>query len=177
MSLFILTVSFSYAEAANPSEIFLVLPTILATSVLVGFVKNYALLVCVRVRKIWAEHRLWYYGLGMFLFTTLVFKSPFSSPSQNVNYKPQFTKRLEGLVSLGSVLITLAFAAVFYLLFLAGFNLIGSVGLVMCLMGAFFDSLPLPSMNGRSIYDWDRKVWLILFIATLSLYAVWVLLE
>lgn len=176
VSLSVLTFYFSYAKADDLSQILPLIPTILATSIFVDFVKSFALEVFMRRRGVWTEHRLWYYGLAMFLVTTLAFKAPFSSPSRNVHHASKFTKRLEGLASFASVVVALAFAAAFYVLFVSGFTLIGNVGLVMCLMGAFFDSIPIPLMNGKSIYDWNKVLWILLMTTTSALYIVFVLL-
>jgi Zn-dependent protease len=176
IALSVLTFAFSYAKAIVWNEILSLIPTVLATSIVVEFAKNYSIEVVARRQGVWTEHRLWYFGLATFLFSSLAFKVPFSSPSRLTHHSPKFTKRSLGLVSSATIFIALALAAVFYGLFTGGFRLIGNIGIVMCLTMAFFDSIPIPPMNGKDIYDWSKALWATLFIAAFSLYVLCLLL-
>jgi Zn-dependent protease len=106
----------------------------------------------------------------MFLFSSIVFRVPFSSPSRLTHNSPKFTRRSLGLVAVAQVIIPISFAAAFYALFASGSTLIGNVGIVMCLTMAFFDSIPVSPMNGKDIYDWSKICWISLFVATFTLY-------
>jgi len=174
-SLAVMTFAFAYSGAGSLDDFIFLIPTVLATSVVVGLTKNLITELYARTLGVWAEHRLWYFGLTTFLFSTIVFRTPFSSPSRIVNYTPRFTPRSQGLVASASVVISLAFGAVFYALLLAGYSYIGSIGLGMCILGALFDTLPIAPMNGRDIYDWSVPVWAAQFILTLALYAMWLI--
>ena len=176
ISVVVLGFSFSYAKVDTFSQIMLVLPTILGTSILVTFVKTIILTTYSRVRGVWAEYRLWLFGLATFLVTTLLFKVPFSSPSRIVHYEPKFTKRLGAVISSAEILISLAFAGGFYLLQMVGYPAIGSVGLAMCIIGALFDSLPITPLNGKTILEYSKPLWAALFTVTLVLYASWLFL-
>lgn len=46
-----------------------------------------------------------YLGLGLFAFSTLVFRVPLSSPSRLAHYLPKMNKRLDGLLSSISIMI------------------------------------------------------------------------
>jgi Zn-dependent protease len=59
---------------------------------------------------------------------------------------------------------------VFYALFISGYTAIGNIGIVMSLTMALFDSIPIPPMNGKDIYDWNKLLWLSLFISAFTLY-------
>ncbi len=170
VSLSILTFAFAYVKASALDQILTIIPTVLATSIIVEFVKNYIIVVTARTHEVWTEHRLWYFGLTLFLFSSIVLKVPFSSPSRLTHNSPKFTRRSLGLVAAAQVIIPIAFAAVFFALFTSGFVLIGNIGIVMCLTMAFFDSIPIPPMNGKDIYDWSKILWIALFIATFTLY-------
>jgi len=176
VALSILTFAFVYAKIQTLDEILFVLPTILATSIIVEFVKNFVVEAVARKMGVWTEHRLWYFGIAAFLISTLAFRTPFSSPSRNIHYSKSFTKRSIGIVSATSVFIGFAFAVIFGIVFVSGFTLIGSVGLVMSLTMAFFEALPIPPMSGKDIYDWSRPLWTTLFVATFSLYMLCLLL-
>lgn len=170
ISLSILTLAFAYVKASALDQILTIIPTVLVTSIIVEFVKNYIIAVTARTQGVWTEHRLWYFGLTLFLFSSIVLKVPFSSPSRLTHNSPKFTRRSLGLVAAAQVIIPIAFAAAFYALFTSGFTLIGNIGIVMCLTMAFFDSIPIPPMNGKDIYDWSKILWITLFIATFTLY-------
>jgi Zn-dependent protease len=170
--LVMLTFAFSYAETDTLDGIIILIPTVLATAVIIEFVKNYAMQVLARSKKAWAEYRLWYFGLFTFIISTMVFKVPFSSPSILTYHQSKFTKRSLGLVAMTSIVATLALASIFYMLLINGSTALGNVGLIMCLMMAFFDTIPVPPMNGKDIYDWSKIVWVTLFIASFALYAL-----
>jgi hypothetical protein len=112
-SLAVMTFAFAYSGAGSLDDFILLIPTVLATSVIVGLTKNLITELYSRTRGVWAEHRLWYFGLTTFLFSTIVFRTPFSSPSRIVNHSPSFTPRSQGLVASASVVISLVFGAVF----------------------------------------------------------------
>ena len=80
------------------------------------------------------------------------------------------------MVSTASVLIGFAAAVIFGVVFIIGFTLIGSIGLVMGLSIAFFEVLPIPPMSGKDIFNWSRISWAALFVATVALYMICLLL-
>lgn len=175
VSLVALTLSFSYAKVPNFSLILNILPLVLITAVLVEFVKTYIVEVFARSRGVWTEHRLWYFGLAMFLITTFAFGVPFSSPSRNVYHSEKMTKRLSGMIGAVSILVTLAFAGLFFGLLVGGFALIGSTGLAMCIIIALIDTFPMTPMNGKSVFDYSKALWAALFGVTVAGYVVWLL--
>jgi hypothetical protein len=176
ISIALLALSFSYVKVDNLSDILLVLPTILATSVIVEFVKTFVLIVYARSRGVWTEHKLWYLGLATFVVTTFAFRVPFSSPTRSVYYAPKFTKRMGAILSSAAILISLAFAGLFFVLLISGFTMIGSTGLAMCIISAFFDTFPIAPMRGKTIFNHSKILWAALFIVTLFLYGTWLLL-
>jgi len=176
ISLSVITFAFSYAKAETLNQILSLIPIVLVTAIIVDFVKDLVRNVVARSQGVWSEYRLWYIGLAMFLISSIVFKAPFSSPSRIRHHSLKFTKRSVGLVSLTAVIVPLAFAAIFYILFINGFTLIGNMGLIICLTAAFFDIIPIPPMNGKDIYDWSKILWLLLFVTCFALYALSLLL-
>jgi eukaryotic-like serine/threonine-protein kinase len=174
VSILTLTFSFAYVKVGSINEFLVVLPTFIATSLIVGLVKTYILTVYTRKRGVWAEYKLWYFGIAMFLISTIAFKTPFSSPTRKVNHSKNFTERLGYLLSITAIFVTLAFAAVFFVLLISGFALIGGTGLAMCLISAFFETFPIKPMGGVEIYKYNKVMWAILFLGTLSLYAAWI---
>ena len=175
VALFLLTLAFSYSGAGSIEMFLFLIPTVLATSVAVGLIKNLLTELVARLLGVWAEHRLWYFGIATFMLSTLIFKTPFSSPSRIVNHTPRFTEKSLGLVATASVIISIGFAAIFYALQILGFTYIGSIGLAMCLLMAFFDSIPIPPMNGKDIWDWNKLIWAAIFLISAILYTSWLI--
>lgn len=176
VSLAVVTFAFSYAKAETLNHILPLIRIVLVTAVIVDLVKDLVREAVAKSQGVWSEYRLWYFGLAMFLISAIVFKAPFSSPNRVRHHSPKFTKRSTGLVSLTAVIVPLVFAAIFYLLFVNGFTLIGNMGLVICLTAAFFDIIPIPPMNGKDIYDWSKALWLILFVTCFAPYTLCLLL-
>jgi hypothetical protein len=176
VSLAVLTLSFSYVKANDLTQILSILPNILLSAIIIEFVKTFALEVFARSRGVWTEHKIWYLGLTMFLVTTFALGIPFSSPSRNVYHTTKLTKRLQGIVSSFAILVVLAFAALFFVLMISGFVLIGSTGLAMCSILAFLDTFPVAPMNGKAIYEYSKILWVVLFAVTLTLYGSWLIL-
>ena len=77
VSILLLTLSFAYVKVSTLEQFLSVLPTFFATSILVGFVRTYLGTLYSRRRGVWTEYKLWYFGVGLFLFSTLVFRVPF----------------------------------------------------------------------------------------------------
>jgi hypothetical protein len=112
----------------------------------------------------------------MYLISTVAFHAPFSSATRKVSVPSEKnTQRFGFILSCLTVGITLAFGAVFMVILLAGFSLIGGAGLAMCLVTAFFETFPIKPMGGTDLYNYNKKVWLGLFIVTLALYVVWLM--
>ena len=176
ISIVVLALSFSFVKANDLSQILTVLPIVLATSILVAFVKTFSVIAFLRSKGVWTEYKLWYFGLAIFLITTIAFRVPFSSPTRKVHAQTNFTKRLGAIVASAEIIITLAFAAVFFVLLLSGFTLIGSTGLAMCIIAAFFDTFPFPPMSGKELYGQNKILWAGFFIVTLILYACWLIM-
>ncbi len=175
VSLVVLTIGFSYAEVSSINEILLVLPTILVTAVLIEVVKTYTLEVVARRSGIWAEHKIWFFGLVLFVITTFGFGLPFSSPSKNEYSSEKTSKRLTAVIASTSILIALAFAAIFFGLLSTGFYLIGSTGLGMCIILGLVDSLPIAPMSGKAIFQYKKAAWAGVFLLTLAVYVCWIM--
>ncbi len=175
IALALLTFAFSYSGAGSLETFLFLIPTVLVTSVVVGLIKNLLTELVARLLGVWSEHRLWYFGIATFMLSTLIFKTPFTSPSRIVNHTPQFTEKSQGLVATASVAIGIGFAGVFYALQTLGLTYIGSIGLAMCLLMALFDSIPVKPINGRDIWDWNKLIWCITFLVSAILYTLWLI--
>ncbi len=171
----VLAVSFSYVKVITLSQIWVLLPVFFATSVIVGFVQKFFSIVYLRSKGVWSEHTIWPLGLVLFLFTTFAFKIPFSSPTRSVHSK-KFTEHLGAIAAASEILISIAFAGLFFLLFRVGYAAIGDAGLSMCVIGSFFGTFPISPMSGKDIFDHSKRLWAGLFITGLIIFAAWLLL-
>jgi len=174
ISLVFSTFAFSYVKVSNFQDLWIILPTFFATSILVYLVKTYILSVYARRKGVWTENKLWYFGLGLFLFSTVAFRMPFSSPTRTVHHSKNFSQKLSGFLACAAIFITLGFGAFFFILYKVGFVLVGGTGLAMCLISAFFDTFPIEPMHGSGVYKYNKRIWLIIFATTLALYIAWI---
>ncbi|MFB3890190.1 MAG: beta strand repeat-containing protein [Candidatus Bathyarchaeia archaeon] len=172
----VMALSFAYVQEATWTGFLIILPTILATSLIIYFIKTFALIAFARSRGVWSEHRLWYIGLGSLILTTIAFKVPFAPASKNEHCGEKCTKQFKALIAATEILLTIAFGGIFYLLMVWGYGLIGGTGFAMCITGAFFNMYPVEPMKGRDIYKYSRIAWVAIFAVTLVLYGVWLLL-
>jgi YVTN family beta-propeller protein len=176
VSIVVLAISFSYVKVITLSQIWAMLPVFFVTSIVVGFVQKFFSIVYLRSKGVWSEHKIWPFGLVLFLFTTFAFKVPFSSPTRSVNQSSKFTERLGALVAASGILINLAFGGLFFLILKGGYVAIGGAGLDMCVIGSFFGTFPVAPMSGKDIFDHNKLLWAGLFIATTIVFAAWLLL-
>jgi outer membrane protein assembly factor BamB len=174
LSILFSTFAFSYVKVSSLDQILIIIPTFFATSILVSFARTYILAVYTRRKGVWTEYKLWPFGVGLFLLSTLAFRTPFSSPTRTVRHSKNFTKQLAGFLSVAAIFITLGFGVFFFVLYKSGFALIGGTGLAMCLISAFFDTFPIEPMGGRDVYKYNKALWGILFVITLTLYTLWI---
>ena len=176
VSIIIVAVSFSYVKVSSLDQIWELLPIYLATSVLVGLVQKLFSIEFMRSRGVWSEHKIWPFGLVLFLFTTIAFKVPFSSPTRTSHQSKKFTERLDALASASEIIISLAFAGLFFLLLRGGYAAVGGAGLAMCVIGSFSGTFPVAPMSGRDIFDQSKPLWAVLFITTIIVFGAWLLL-
>jgi YVTN family beta-propeller protein len=175
VSVIVLALSFSYVKVVTLGQIWAILPVFLATSILVGFVQEYVSIVYLRSKGIWSEEKIWFLGLLLFAFTTFAFRVPFSQPTRSTNSK-ETTERLDAIASASQVLVSLAFAGLFFLALKAGYAAVGGAGLAMCVIMSFVGTFPVAPMSGKDIFDHSKSLWAGLFFATAVIFAAWLLL-
>lgn len=185
VGILVLTLCYGYAKVAFDWAGFLeVAPIILATFMIVEFVKIYVTTAIVRGRGVWAEHKVWYLGLVLLGVTTLAFRMPLSSPTRSVRHGPKFSKRLEAFVASVETVVNLAFTGVFFAILIvgesvlqnSGLTLLGRTGLAFCVMMSFFEILPIPPMASREIWEHNKALWGGLFAVAASVFVAWLLL-
>jgi hypothetical protein len=181
----VLTICYAYAKVALDWVGFLeILPMVLATFMIVEFVKIYVVTAFVRSRGVWAEHKIWPLGLLLLGVTTLAFRVPLSSPTRSVRHGPKVSKHLEVIVASVETLVNLAFSGIFFAILLIGetilnnigLTLLGSTGLAFCVMMSFFEILPIPPMGSKEVWDHNKALWVALFAAATTVFVLWLLL-
>jgi outer membrane protein assembly factor BamB len=176
ISTVILMFSFAYVKVDSLIQFLIVLPVFILTSLIVGLTRTYLLTVYARRHGVWTEYKLWYLGLVMYLISTIAFRAPFSSATRKVSVPGEKNdERFNYKMSCLTIGITLGFGGIFLVLLLAGFGFIGGPGLAMCLVTAFFETFPIKPMSGTELFNYNKKVWLGLFLVTLALYVVWLM--
>ena len=174
IALTVFTIAYAYSSSATLEEMLRAIPMVIATSILIEFLKNHFLNIFSRSRGLWAEYRLWPPGLLMFIFSSFFFRTPFSSPSKRAQSKGTHVDLIGGLVAVNTVLIVTALAGVFYYLKVWGISDIGHIGVGMCLISAFFSSIPVPPLNGKTIWDWNKVVSIVLLVVTFFINFYWI---
>ena len=77
--------------------------------------------------------------------------------------RKKFTEHLSAITAASEILISLAFAGLFFLLLKGGYAAIGGAGLSMCVIGSFFGTFPFSPMSGRDIFGPSKPLWVSLF--------------
>jgi YVTN family beta-propeller protein len=175
LSIIILGVSFSYVKVITLSQLWELLPIFIATSIIVAFVQKFFTIVYLRHKGVWSEQSIWPLGLLLFLFTTFAFRVPFSSPTRTIHTK-KFTEQLGATIATFEIFIGLGFAGIFFLLLELGCPAIGSAGLSMCVISAFFGAFPISPLGGKDIFAYSKRRWLVVFMITLLVFIGWLLL-
>jgi len=174
VSVVLLAFSFAYVKISSLDQIWVLLPVFLATSILVSLVQKYLAIVFLRRRGVWSEHRIWPLGFILFLFTTLAFKVPFSSPTRSAHESNESAEKLLARAAALEVFIGLAFAGLFFLVIELGVPSIGSAGLAICMIGSLSATIPVSPMSGKDIFEYNKRRWAGLFLITLAAFCAWV---
>jgi Zn-dependent protease len=172
---FLLTFCFAYASTPGMSEFLSTLPMAFATAAVVEMVYWLSMEIVARSLGIWAEYRIWPVGIAMLLISALAFKSPFCVAGRCKFQSPTITKKSVGLTSLFGPASILILGAVFTILLQYGYEQLGNLGVMICLTKAAFDMFPIPPMNGKEVFSWNKVVWLSFFILSIALYIFFIL--
>jgi uncharacterized repeat protein (TIGR02543 family) len=170
-----LTSCFSFAIAGATAEIANVVPIVFVTVVVAELVYWLTTEVVAKSMGIWSEYCVWPIGIVMLLVSTLAFRSPFCVAGRSKFRCAKPTKRSIGLISLSGPVACLLLAGIFVMLLIFGYEQIGSLGVMVCMTKATFDLIPTPPMNGKEIFDWNKIIWLMLFLPSAASYFFFIL--
>lgn len=113
----------------------------------------------------WSEYRMWKEGLLLALVMRVVLGFVFAAPGATY-YSPYvygnphrlLKKEQVGKISLAGPLTNVGLAILFFILSPL-FGQISVMGILINLMLAFFNLLPIPPLDGSKVMAWDFKVW------------------
>jgi len=170
-----LTFCFSYAIAGAAPEIVSVVPIVFVTVVVAELVYWLTMELVARRIGIWSEYRVWPIGITMLLVFSLIFRSPFCVAGRSEFQCVAPKKRSIGLISLSGPVACLLLGGIFALLLVFGYEQLGSLGVMVCMTKATFDLIPTPPMNGKEIFNWNKIIWLLLFLPSVASYLFFIL--
>ena len=122
-----------------------------------------------------AEFKLWKMGLAIALASAIISLGQLLFFAPGAVYISSYARsREEGLIAAAGPLANIILAAVFHFLSYAGgfLGLIGEWGLIINLWLAAFNLLPVPPLDGRKVFSWNRRAWTALAMVSWGLLAL-----
>ena len=152
-----------------------VVPSVLSSVVVISVAGAFFTALSSKICEVRTEFKVWLYGVIAFLVSGLLFLVPFAGPSRSVYQCGEISKKTKGLLVLSKMLLFLALSIPFSLLFLLGFKTVGDTGLLIILTTIFYSLIPIKPLDGKEIFDFDKRVWSVTFVPVLLLFFGWVL--
>ena len=124
------------------------------------------------IKKMDAEFQFWGLGALTMLLTSWLFSMVFAQPSRVLIEKDERTADDIASVMLAGPAVSLLLSIAFLLLAMFGGNAseIGTMGFSMNMIAVIYSLMPFNPMDGKSIYEWNRTYWAILFIPISALF-------
>lgn len=113
-----------------------------------------------------AEYRMWWGGILIMIFTTLLFKFVFGQPVRTeVVHENTLEKKKLITVMLAGPVVSILLSSLFLLLYLmkGTYVSLAMMGLEMSLLTALVTFLPISPMEGERVFKWNKIVWAALF--------------
>lgn len=126
------------------------------------------------ILKMEAEFQFWGLGALTMLLTSWLFSMVFAQPSRVLIEKDEHPADDIASVMLAGPAVSLFLSLAFLLLAAFGGNAaeIGTLGFSMNMITIVYSLMPFNPMDGKSIYEWNKKYWAILFIPISVLFVV-----
>jgi len=172
ISALVMTIVFGFVEAnglprfLDPLVLVVVIPSTLLSVCMVSVAGEISEAFCARTCRVYRQFRLWMYGLGAFLISSLLFLFPFASPGITRYQSGEISDKTKGLIVLSKMLILLTLTIPFAGLFMLGFKIIGDAGLLMTLMTVCYSLVPLKPLVGKAVFDYRKEISLIALVST-----------
>jgi hypothetical protein len=118
---------------------------------------------------VWSEFKIWIYGLIALIITSILFFVPFASPGK-MEYQGAIDERKAGLIASIIIISSFMFCLPFSLFHWFGFPTIADAGLMLSLMTAFYSAFPFKPLEGKAIFQYERRLWLLTFLTSFTLF-------
>jgi parallel beta-helix repeat protein len=129
-------------------------------------------------KGILAQYRLWWGGILIMLFTTVIFRYVFGQPVRTeIDREDECDKKNLATVMLAGPLVSILLSSIFLVLYLmkGTYASLGLMGLEMSLLTAVVTFLPFSPMEGERVYLWNKIVWALIFFPVLFMYSYFLL--
>ena len=121
------------------------------------------------------EYQFWGLGAVTMFLTAWIFGSIFAKPSRTViqSKTAQTTEESARIMIAGPLVsLTIAILSLFLIPFGELFQLAGSMGFSLNMLACVYALIPVIPMDGKKIYDWNKRIWAAIFIPMLIVYSV-----
>jgi hypothetical protein len=129
-------------------------------------------------KGILAQYRLWWGGILIMLFTTVIFRYVFGQPVRTeIDREDECDKKNLATVMLAGPLVSILLSSIILELYLmkGTYASLGLMGLEMSLLTAVVTFLPISPMEGERVYLWNKIVWALIFFPVLFMYSYFLL--
>jgi len=179
LSLTLVSLVFGFVEAnglprfLHLDVLITVVPAALLSVGLVIVAEEFFEAIASRLFGIWGEFRLWALGTLAFLVSGLLFLTPFSTPGRAMYEGRELPNKTKGLLVVGKMLLLLSLTLPFSAVFMAGFPSLGDLGLLITLMTVSYLMVPLPPMDGKTLFGYSKGLWAGVFLPSIALFYLW----
>ncbi len=118
------------------------------------------------------EFKFWDVGTLTLIITSLI-GQPFASPARTIIDNPgSLNKNVRGFIFLSGPIVSILLSIAFLLLITLNgvFDSIGITGFKLCIMTCVFQMIPIRPLEGRTIFEWNKLVWAVVFFPALIFY-------
>lgn len=170
---------FGYVEAnglpyfLEPATFLVAVSFVLCSSIVIIFSETIFNSIAARVFDVRAEINIWPIGLFSFLVSGLAFMVPFSMPHTTTFMSGEEASSRQGWIIVTSKLFRTALLLPFIAIHLLGNRMLGDAGVLIILTGTCYSLMPVEPMAGRTVYDFDKRIWFLLFAVNFTLFVTW----
>jgi Zn-dependent protease len=188
ISVLVSTLAFAYVIAKEgPSALIAytfiaVLPTTLFSIGMITVAEEFFGALASKLYRIRSEYRIWILGIGILLGTSYI-SGPFGSPGRSAYQSGAISKKTKGMMALSKVLMLSTLLIPFALLFMLGvtslgdqgqlYLMLGEQGLLYLTMTTCYLMIPLPPLDGKDLFDYNKTIWLGVFLTFLTIFVSW----
>jgi PKD repeat protein/Zn-dependent protease len=120
-----------------------------------------------------ADTRFWGLGTVIMFITAWLFGNAFAQSYQNlVNREKEDDPKDAGIEMVAGPIVSIILTFIFLGMVMLGgvWAVAGGIGFTINLITAVYSLMPIPTMDGRAIWDWNRGLYLVLLLPMAALY-------